>query len=125
MNEAEKSEFLAAYTDVLTRSWTDEEFSSLLDTDPASALRQCGLDVGPDAKVIVWRHIADDAPEPSIDGAVELWELGNTTGSYLMSIPPASEISSEELSEADLENVNAGFGIKISKCCCCPCCCCV
>lgn len=125
MNEDDKNQFLEAYTNLLVKSWTDEEFSALIDSDPALALSQSGLSVPDGASVVVWRHIASDAPDPSIDGAVDLWELGNTTGTYMMSIPPASEIPGEELSEAELEEIAAGFKLSINGCCCCPCCCCV
>ena len=97
MNEDDKNQLLEAYTNLLVKSWTDEEFSALIDSDPALALSQSGLSVPDGASVVVWRHIASDAPDPSIDGAVDLWELGNTTGTYMMSIPPASEMASETM----------------------------
>lgn len=116
-------EFNQAYSTVLVKSWTDEEFSTLLDNDPVEALRSCGLELPSGASVNVWRHIAEDAPAPSEDAAFELWRLGEQTGTYMMSVPPIDEISSKELDEADLEKIAAGW--SVSCCSCCPCCCCV
>lgn len=119
MEQQEKTEFVSAYTKLLTTAWSDEEFAQLLARDPKQASRDCGLEVPNDAEMVVVRDPQQDA-EPNLDLQIESWEKGHELGLYELHVPDAPQLDSQELSEGDLMAVSGGD----TYCCCCPCCCC-
>lgn len=122
MEAQERTEFVDAYTRILTTAWSSEEYSARLESNPEEALREQGLEVPAGATVAITRQIPDDAGDPSLDVAVGKWEAGKDSGTYVLSVPDSPQLGTEELSEADLMAVAAG--VTISHCCCTPCCCC-
>ena len=114
--------FLRNYSQLLAASWTDDDVSARLDSDPVAVAREFGIDVPPGADLTVLRDIPADAPAGSEDGAIALWESGESTGHYVLSVPASPTVDSSELSDEDLLSLAAGFSITL--CCCCPCCCC-
>jgi hypothetical protein len=123
VDSSERAEFIGAYTRVLSSAWSDEDYAHRLTSNPADALREQGLEVPAGANVVVSRHIPSNVGEPSIDTAIIRWEEGETTGTYVLSVPEEPQLNTTELSEEELASVAAGE-VTISYCCCTPCCSC-
>ena len=121
MGQLEKDAFLASYTKVLVSAWTDDEYAQRLDSDPAGALREHGIEVPAGGKLVVTRTIPEDAGAPDEDAAIAKWEAGHQSGTYILSVPATPQVDFGELSESDLMAVSGG--VKVS-CCSCPCSCC-
>ncbi len=121
MSQQENETFLASYTKVLVAAWTDDEYAQRLDTDPAEALREHGLEVPAGAELVVTRVIPEDAAAPDEDAAIAKWNKGKETGVYVLSVPATPQVDFSELSESDLVAVSAGLSVS---CCSCPCSCC-
>jgi hypothetical protein len=121
MSPRERAEFVNAYTRVLITTWSDDAFAGRLDTDPAAALRECGIDLPAEAIVDVLRVIPEGEQEGSLDVQIEAWERGAETGHYSLYVPGTPQVDTAELSESDLDSIAAGL---FACCCCCPCCCC-
>lgn len=117
-----RDEFLRAYAQLLAAAWTDDDFAARLDESPSDAVREFGIEVPVGATLTVLREIPDGAPSGSENGAITLWEAGELTGDYVLSVPDSPVVDSSELSDDDLLGLAAGFSITL--CCCCPCCCC-
>jgi|SRR6185312_11730481 len=122
LNPSARDAFLRNYSQLLAASWTDDEVSARLDSEPEAVAREFGIEVPTYATLTVLRDIPADAPVGSEDGAVALWEAGESTGCYVLSVPASPAVDSSELSDEDLLALAAGFSITL--CCCCPCCCC-
>jgi hypothetical protein len=125
MTAQARAEFVDAYTHVLVTSWSSEDFTYQLDTNPAAALGECGLRLPADATVEVVRTIPERALDASLETQVEAWEYGLRTGHYRLHIPDIPPVALSELTEGELDPVAAGTAICAAvPCCCCPCCCC-
>lgn len=125
LNEAQKNEFIDAYTKVLLTSWSSDEYSQRLDSDPRAALAEAGLQLPEDAKVTITRSAAEttgdeETQRSRLDNQVALYEKGQQTGVYEFHLPATPQIDTSELEDAELEGVSGG----VFACCCCPCCCC-
>ncbi len=120
LDPQQRAEFVNAYTRALITAWSSEEFAGRLDRDPASALREAGVQLPANAQVVLVRTIPEGTREPSLDKQIALYEQGQATGRYEFHIPETPQIDMAELSEGDLDGVAAGD----VNCCCCPCCCC-
>jgi len=122
LSEQDRADFVGGYTRAVINAWSNEEFAALLDSDPKAALAEAGIAIPAGATVRVDRN--DPTPEQqgeySLDQQVELYEAGQTSGTYVFLIPSTPQINTEELSEEDLAGVSGGD----TSCCCCPCCCC-
>ena len=121
MTQAQKDEFLAAYSRVLIGAWTDDAYAERLDSDPAEALRERGIEVPAGGKLVVTRAIPDGAGTPDEDAAVAKWNAGAATGVYILSVPATPQVDFSELSDSDLVGISAGLSVG---CCSCPCSCC-
>ena len=121
MAQLDKDAFLASYTKVLVGAWTDDDYARRLDTDPAEALREHGIEVPAGGKLVVTRTIPEDAGAPDEDAAIAKWESGHQSGIYVLSVPATPQVDFAELSEADLMAVSGGLSVS---CCSCPCSCC-
>jgi len=115
--------FMKAYTQILVAAWTDEDFAARLDSDPAAAVREYGLDVPEGANLVVTRVIPEEHGEPSEQTAIDKWEAGAVTGTYVLSVPEIPQVDLETLTEDDLLAIAAG-SVSVSCCSCTPCCCC-
>ncbi len=117
MDAAERSQFVGAYTKLLTNAWSDEAFMNRLKANPAAVLGEVGLTVPAGASIT----ISDSQGEGSLDEQVRLWEDGSKSGSITLYVPTVPQIDTAELSETELEGVAGGS----TYCCCCsPCCTC-
>jgi len=117
MDAAERSQFVGAYTKLLTNAWSDEAFLARVKSDPKTALEEAGLSVPAGANI----QILDTQGEGSLDDQVKLWEEGVASGDIKLYVPAVPQIQTEELSESELAGVAGGD----SYCCCCsPCCTC-
>lgn len=124
LSEAQKNEFIDAYTKALLSSWSSDEYAARLESDPRAALAEVGLVLPEGSTIEITRGVADaEAPqsqEGRLDRQVALYEAGLTSGTFEFHIPATPQIDTSELDVDELEEV-AGGGIY---CCCCPCCCC-
>src|ERR1700757_4007484 len=117
MDAAERSQFVGAYTKLLTNAWSDEAFMNKVRSSPAAALEEVGLNVPAGATI----DIEDSQGEGNLDEQVCLWEEGSKTGKITLYVPEVPQIDTAELSEAELAGVAGGD----TYCCCCsPCCTC-
>ena len=128
LSENEKTEFVDAYTKALVTSWSSEEFTARLESDPRSALAEVGLSIPADARIQIVRTIPDEPvqAQPSgqkghLDRQIALWQVGLDTGYFEVYIPETPQVDTSDLTAAELEDVAAGFTLN---CCCCPCSCC-
>jgi hypothetical protein len=122
MDPQERAEFVDAYTRLLITAWSSEEFASRLDSDPATALRESGIELPAGASVELVRTIPAGESDGSLDVQIEAWERGAESGHYVLHVPDTPQVDTAELSEGDLDSIAAGDGYYC--CCCCPCCCC-
>ena len=119
MNPRERAAFVAAYTMVLTRAWSDDDYVARLERDPGGALTEQGLTPPDGVNVLICR---DTEADPNLDAQIDLWENGPASGSCVLYVPHVPKVSSAELTEADLELVAGG---DVNACTCCsPCCSC-
>ncbi len=114
MDAAERSQFVGAYTKLLTNAWSDEAFMGRVKSDPKPVLEEVGLSVPADAKV----EVLDTQGEGSLDDQVKLWEEGMASGDIKLYVPAVPQIPTEELSESELAGVAGGDDSYC--CCCCP-----
>lgn len=120
MSLHERAEFVNGYTRVLIATWTNEEFAQRLDSHPAAALRECGIELPAESVIEVLRTVPDGEQEANLDVQIEAWERGFETGRYLLHVPDTPQIDTAELTGSDLDSIMAAMG---ACCCCCPCCC--
>lgn len=123
MSDAEKQEFVNAYTKVLVTSWSSEEYRDRLNTEPIEALAEAGLEVPEGASVAVVTSIPEEA-DPSgkghLDRQIAQWEAGEESQAYTIYVPDTPRIDMSDIDMDDLESVAGGD----VNCCCCPCSCC-
>ncbi len=124
LSEAQKNEFIDAYTKALLASWSSDEYAARLDSDPRAALAEVGLELPADATIEIVRGTtaagAADGQEARLDKQVGLYEAGLTSGTFEFHIPATPQIDTSELDVDELSEVSGGS----INCCCCPCCCC-
>jgi hypothetical protein len=115
----DRSTFVKGYTKILTNAWSDEGFKERLNGDPKSVLGEFGLSVPATATVEI---VSNKAGEGSLDDQVEIWEKGESSGTYTLYVPEVPQVEEGELSESELDAVS---GAGDEYCCCCsPCCTC-
>jgi hypothetical protein len=117
MDASERSQFVGAYTKLLTNAWSDDSYMSKLRANPGPELQEVGLTIP--AGVTVTIH--DSEGEGNLDDQVKLWEQGKASGKITLYVPKVPQIDTAELSESELAGVAGGT----DYCCCCsPCCTC-
>ena len=124
LSEAQKHEFIDAYTKALLASWSSDEYAARLESDPRSALAEVGLELPEGASIEITRGAADPAAaaqsqEGRLDRQVALYEAGLSSGVFEFHLPATPQIDTSELDIDELAEVAGGM-----YCCCCPCCCC-
>ena len=125
LSEAQKNEFIDAYTKALLSSWSSDEYAARLESDPRAALAEVGLDLPEGSVIEITRAAADPAAaaqsqEGRLDRQVALYEAGLESGTFEFHIPATPQIDTSELDVDELAEVAGGD----FNCCCCPCCCC-
>jgi hypothetical protein len=124
MSNAQRSEFIDAYTRALVTSWSSDEYADRLSREPRAALAEVGLEVPATARIQIVRTIPEETdPEARgghLDRQVALWQVGLDTGYYEIYIPETPQIDTSDLDLSDLADVAGGS----TSCCCCPCSCC-
>ena len=118
MQAQEKSEFLAAYTKVLTNAWSSSQYATQLTTRPKETLAEAGLTIPADGNISIVRDVAGEA---SLEDQIAAWEKAASTNDFVLYVPETPMVDTAELSESDLEAVAGGTDYC---CCCCPCCSC-
>lgn len=118
--------FTQAYSSLVVRSWTSEDYLDLLKSAPHAALAEVGLDLPSSATVNV--IIMEPTGHGKVEDQVERWEEGERTGVYDLFIPHRPE-DLEDLALADESLVGVAGGLEAVEgdnycCCCTPCCCC-
>ena len=121
MADVAMGKFLSAYGALITTLWGDPDLKAKFKSNPASVLKDFGLDPG-SAKINLLSP-GSPGPETTPESQVRLWNEGLKSGSidfYFPEEPPEGQ-ENMEISESALEAV-AGGG---TYCCCCtPCCSC-
>ena len=120
MGDLSNQKFLSSYGALLTAVWGDESLKAKFKANPASVLKDYGLDPG-SAKVNLVAP-GDMGEDTTPESQVKLWNEGVGAGSIIFYFPEEVPEGSAnmEISEEALEAV-AGGG---ACCCCSPCCCC-
>jgi hypothetical protein len=122
LDAAQRKEFIAGYSKLLTAAWSASDFGAFIaniTADPATALAGYGLTVGSGASIVI--KTAADGSE-GLDQAVELWEAGVNGGVYTLYIIHDDDLSIDRL---DLTAVTGAGSSSHTYCCsCCPCCSC-
>lgn len=116
------SDFTKAYSVFLARVWTDPSYESRVSSDPATALKDAGVDLKAGAKVSVTRPTG----HPSLDEQIKLWEQGNQTGTYNFVVPdrPPQSLSSTSPQKILAAADSVSQDDTSYCCCCCPSCSC-
>jgi hypothetical protein len=112
----EQSEFEDRYHELLMRSWTSEDFTMEMLSNPSASLGEIGLVVPEGTAVTIKRQ---PEGEGSIDDQYQLWTEGIARGQVVLVVPEIPPIDLGVISDSELEAVSGG-----TTYCCCPCCTC-
>jgi hypothetical protein len=110
MNREDRSQFISAYSKVLTQAWADDKYMQKVRTDAAGALRDAGLKLPANVKV----NVKTQGGTGTLEDQVKLFEDGSKKGSFDLYIPAQPSMKDGELSDQQLESIAGG-----SDCCCC------
>lgn len=124
--EAERQNFIRAYTRLLVSSWSDSSYMERLMNSPREVLAQEGLEVSESVQIDIQRTsapvLSEDSSDAALNTQVDLWLEAEEVGTLVLYIPDAPVISAESLGADELAGVSGGGAVL---CCCCPCSCCV
>jgi len=120
--EVSNEKFLHAYGNILVMSWGNPALKNRLKQNPASVLKEFGLD--PEGAEIVLEAPGEPGPQATPESAVQLWNDGKRAGKIRFIYPeePPKDLVTAELSDQDLESVAGGW--SVCSCSSTPCCCC-
>jgi len=105
--------FVHSYSKVLVQAWTDSNYKSLLESNPAAALSQYGLVTQPGANIKI---VEDVAGQGNLTDQYKAWQEGQQTGSYTLYVPSEPQLG---------QGSDPGMATEDTYCCCCcPCCTC-
>jgi hypothetical protein len=105
--------FVHNYSKVLVQAWTDTNYRSLLESNPAAALSQYGLVTQPGATIKVVEEVGGSG---NLQDQFKAWQTGQTSGSYTLYVPSKPQLG---------QGSDPGMATEDSYCCCCcPCCTC-
>lgn len=113
--------FTQAYSALVVRTWTGEDYLNLLQTNPHAALAEVGIDLPSSAIVNV--TVMEPTGHGKVEDQIERWEEGERTGIYNLFIPQRPE-DLEDMPLADESLLEVAGGSGYYCCCCTPCCCC-
>jgi hypothetical protein len=116
METIAKQRFIRGYTKILTQSWSSDEFSRQLESDPRAVLASMGLDTAPGSVVEIVRSHID---LPDLEKQLSTWAEGLVTGHFVLFVPHLPQLDTRDLDEEDLGDLAGG----VPSFCCSPCCC--
>ncbi|MEU0786679.1 hypothetical protein ABZ341_34550 [Streptomyces sp. NPDC006173] len=111
--EIGRTEFVSAYTRVLTRAWGSTEFVDSLHADPNMVLAQNGLPLPDDAQIKI---VTSEDVGPDLSVKLALWNRGFSSGSFVLYVPSLPRMDVVDLSDEDLGDLAGG----VEGCCCSP-----
>jgi hypothetical protein len=119
MADVPMTKFLTIYGNLLVQCWGNPALKKRFHDDPASVLKEHGLD--PEGARVTIKKPDYSAAKAPPDAMVRLWNEGKKKGNIELYFPdqPPDEASGLELSETELMTVAGGWA---TKCCCCSCC---
>jgi hypothetical protein len=118
LDARDRENFVHTWGAILMKSWEDEDFKQRLHNDPKSVLAEEGIEVAPDAQVVIETPPADAGPD--LDKQISLFEEGQSSGTYVFYVQESNQLETQEISEKELEGVAAGScSSSIISCCCC------
>lgn len=117
MESFDKSLFIRAYTKILTQSWSSEEFSRQLYSDPRGVLADIGLDTAPGSVVEITRSYGDYS---DLEMQLSAWAEGLDTGHFVLYVPDLPRLDTRNIDDEDLGDIAGG---AVPSFCCSPCCC--
>jgi hypothetical protein len=117
MKREERSQFISAYSKVLTQAWADDQYMARVRTDAGAALREAGLTLPAGVKV----NVKGSGGSGTLEDQLKMYEQGVGKGGFDLYIPAQPSMKDGELSDQQLESIAGG-----ADCCCCctPCCTC-
>jgi hypothetical protein len=124
LDAAQRKEFIAGYSKLLTAAWSASDFNAFIaniTADPATALADFGLTVTSGASVEI--KTAADGSE-GLDQAVELWEAGVNGGVYTLYVIHDDHLSVDPLDLTAVTGAGSSCSSHSYCCSCCPCCSC-
>ena len=105
MQPIKSDEFASRYTRMLTRAWSNDEFSRRLEKDPRGVLAENGLEIPAHAVLeIVWEGDVSLGLGPQFD----LWQQGYSTRRFILHLPLLPRTGIDELREAELGDLAGG-----------------
>jgi len=110
MSEAMNEEFLAKYSALLVRVWTDDTELQRLLGDPTAYAAEAGLPIESGATVVVDRN----NPEELFSKATLLGDWAATDGRHTLHVPADSLLDVQELTDTELDAVAGGTDININ-----------
>lgn len=112
----DQTEFEDLYHALLLKTWTSEDFTTELLTNPEAAVREVGFAIPEGTSVKISRQTQGDG---SIEEQYQLFASGLESGAVTLVVPEVPPVDIGELSESELSAVSGGTDY-----CCCPCCTC-
>src|SRR5437762_13507319 len=85
----QEQSFVHSYSKVLVQAWTDSNYKSLLESNPAAALSQYGLVTQPGANIKI---VEDVAGQGNLTDQYKAWQEGQQTGSYTLYVPSGPQL---------------------------------
>jgi hypothetical protein len=112
----DQTEFEDRYQELLMRSWTSEDFTTTLLSEPAQALSEVGLGVPSGTAVTITREMRG---EGDVAEQYHMFADGIEKGEVLIVVPEVPPLDVGELSENELSAVAGGTSYCCSPCCSC------
>jgi len=125
MADISTEKFLQAYGQLLVQLWGLPPLKKRFHNEPEKVLKEFGLD--PEgARVMIESPGGKPGwiPEATPESQVKLWNEGKKAGKIRFIFPenPPEDLSTQALSDKELEAIAGGSSYNC--CCCSPCCCC-
>jgi hypothetical protein len=111
--QVNRSEFVRAYTRVLTHAWGSVEFSTKLYENPKGTLALNGL-ATPSAARVEILNVYD--AEPDLAAQADLWNRGFVSGCFVLCLPALSQTDTAELSVDELGDLAGGAAGWMTVC---------
>ncbi|MFI8007619.1 hypothetical protein [Streptomyces sp. NPDC086010] len=110
MNRVGLLEFVACYTNLVTRLWADEGAGVRLVADPRAVLAESGLCIPSDSRAEV---IESHATDLDLQGRLDVWNEGYSTGTFKLLVPRHDIRATNELDESTLGDLAGGLAAPL------------